>query len=109
MLTKEECEKALMDFELINRDGDQSYSAFKSAQRDVKILWQLIHEHFENPPLKIEEIKKYEPIFDNEDLGWIFVSNINKLAKCISCLDVDGDRHVINFKENRFYRKEVHD
>ena len=55
MLTREECENALMDFEMCYRDNDMSYSAFQSAKKDVKVLWKLIREHFDKEtPLKAD-------------------------------------------------------
>ncbi len=123
MVTENECKQSLRNLENINLDVVLDELGYEKAEEvsiygindyptleklgDINILRELINEHFSNPPLKIEELKKYEPIFDNEDLGWIFVSNINKVAKCIVCLDVDGNRHMLNFTDNRFYRKEV--
>lgn len=123
MVTENECKQSLRNLENINLDvvldelgyekaeeisiyGINDYPTLEK-QGDIEVLRELIKEHYENPPLEIEEIKKYEPVFDNEDLGWIIVSNINKSAKCIFCLDVDGNRHMLNFTDNRFYRKEV--
>ena len=125
MVTENECKQSLRNLENINLDIVLDELGYEKAEEvsiygindyptleklgDINVLRELIKEHYENPPLKIEEIKKYEPVFDNEELGWIFVSKINKVAKCIFCLDVDGNRHVINFKEKRFYKKEVKD
>lgn len=110
MLTEKECKEALSEIEDSLCELEETKTGVVVTclfDENLETIKQLIDEHFDNPPLKIEEIKKYEPVFDNENLGWILVSNINKVAKYILCLDVDGNRHVINFKENRFYRKEV--
>ena len=113
MLTKEECENALMDFEIIHRDGDQSYSAFKSAQKDVKTLWQLIHEHFDNPPLKFEDLKEGMWVWDNQ-LKWFFrvvlcdvkVQGCESL-KMFKVKKYEGGSMLMIYEPNRFYRKEV--
>lgn len=109
MLTEKECREALDKIQGQCDYLSETFHRFSAWEisESCRIFEKLICEHFDNPPLKIEELKKYEPIFDNEDLGWIFVSNVNKVAKCIVCLDVDGNRHILNFTDNRFYRKEV--
>lgn len=116
MLTKEECENALMDFEIIHRDGDQSYSAFKSAQKDVKTLWQLIHEHFDNPPLKFEELKEGMWVWDDRDKEYIMVCRtcvypkhnflVRKGDELVFISKDDEEFHRM-YRPNRFYRKEV--
>lgn len=63
----------------------------------------------DNQPLKFEEIKTCEPIFDKKDYGWVLVMNIDPYQKSIRIIDVDCKNHWIDFEFNRFYRKEVQD
>lgn len=101
-LTREECENALMDFEIIHRDGDQPYSAFKSAQKDVKTLWQLIHDHFEKETPKklfMRKIKK----FDGHNEGrcecgqWLDDCMYDEMNYCPKCgQKIDWSEHDVD-------------
>lgn len=60
MLTKEECEKACLYLlghcyeEKKNEDG--TYEFTPSGFVESEIFKQLINEHFDNPPLKFEDL-----------------------------------------------------
>ena len=110
MLTKEECEKALDHFEKCYWDQDNSYGAMNGVRKDLDILNKLIHEHFDNPPLKFDELEENMWVWDNkrkvklliaycyseDDMGYYNLSNPE-----------DYKYIHIEFEENRFYRKEV--
>ena len=51
-MTKEECLNAL------NYLDDTAYIDFRRKSVQYKILKDLINEHFDNPPLKFEELEK---------------------------------------------------
>ena len=112
MLTKEECEKALDHFEKCYWDQDNSYGAMSGIRKDLDILNKLIHEHFDNPPLKFEEIKKgmwvcvngtcWEKVYDTA-YDIIFESNVVYI--CENGTDFYGG--TLSYEHNKFYRKEV--
>lgn len=112
LLTKEECEKALDHFEKCYWDQDNSYGAMNGVRKDLDILNKLIHEHFDNPPLTLDELYEfvkqdtdyhYLPVWDNKFGGqWFVLENING-----NKLKFKGYDHPIEFEEGRYYRKEV--
>lgn len=114
MLTKEECERALKnialsyDAEYVNECNDEFCQAMKNY---IKMLENLIEEHFSNPPLYMDEIPKGAWIWDN----------VNKeCIRSLGCVELDGIIYVkfersensfitnyLKYEPNRFYRKEV--
>lgn len=131
MLTKEECKKALET--LSNPPYESSCGGCICGVSDCgdcpnnkanKLLNQLIHEHFDNPPLTFEEIESGKPIWDNKNKEWLFVNNAlsissevkGKSYKKFMKVGYKGRRNFLNveqseidFEPNRFYRKEVQD
>ena len=112
LLTKEECEKALEHFEKCYWDQDNSYGAMNGVRKDLDILNKLIHEHFSNPPLKFEEIKKGMWVWINGKhrekvygIGYDKVWNCNLVYICEHGTDYYGETYP--YEPNRFYRKEV--
>lgn len=93
------------------------------------LIKQLINEHFENPPLKFEELIKHEVVWDNKVKEYAFVLEQYKptllnvfapndllaislkyrCAEEIECLLSQEVGESINdyFVPNRFYRKQV--
>lgn len=102
MLTKEGCLKALGYLEKLEHEKDQ-------CDEKSTVLNQLIFEHFDNPPLKWEELNKGYPIYDNDEIvcGWKFIYMIDKEYKQLLLIDEEGNVDWVNYEENRFYRKEV--
>lgn len=115
MLTKEECEMALKnialsyDAEYVNECNDEFCQAMKNY---IKMLENLIEEHFYNPPLKFEELKENMWIWDN---NWNQYFEICEIYPQTKEFDVLIHQNRINklryepmkFEPNRFYRKEV--
>lgn len=108
MLTKEECTKALE--KLRNNGGKIACITIRCAN----VFEKLISEHFDNPPLKFEELERGM---------WVWDSRRKCLLK-ITRVEIDKwDRHFVHhyydinmngttrtlFEENRFYRKQVLD
>lgn len=101
MLNKEECENALINI-----------CSSNSKVKDRKTFKQLIHEHFDNPPLKFEELKP--------DM-WVWDNDRKEYSKIVDVIGWDEDEDepafLIVFEpneydcwvENRFYKKEVED
>ncbi len=110
MVSKKECLEALSDIEndLCELEEHRKGVAVSCLYNEsLDKLNQLINEHFDNQPLKFEQINTGKPVFDNEDHGWIVVAYIDMLRKRIRYIDVDGLCGWIEFEENRFYRKQV--
>ena len=107
MLTKEECEKALNSLYKVADKLVLDHNIFIGS---YDILKKLIQVHFDNPPLKFEELKEGMWVWDNkrkvklliaycyseDDMGYYNLSNPE-----------DYKYIHIEFEENRFYRKEV--
>ena len=114
MLTKEECEKAL---DSIYKVADKLVLNHNIFIGSYDILKKLIHEHFDNPPLKWEEIKEGDFVFDKDFNGlggeWlkVYMKHITiygeKVLMCGACGSDDAQTR--SYKEDRFYRKEVHE
>lgn len=106
MLTKEECYKALryitnlyeeLYITRLNESGNHI-----DDTKEYWILEQLIDEHFDNPPLKWEELKEGMWVWCGGSYSQITeLSNFGKIK--LVYFDCDS----VRFKENRFYRKQV--
>ena len=55
MLTREECLEAFNHILQCDRDKPHSYIS-DAYRNDFSRLYELINEHFDNPPLKFEEL-----------------------------------------------------
>lgn len=96
-LNKEECLKAL---ETIYYPSDER-----------NIFEQLIKEHFDNPPLKFEELEEGMWFWDNQQKEYF---KINRLKIVVSSMN-NYKYYIyptywsipIEFEENRFYRNQV--
>lgn len=102
MLTKEECLEALTEIKM--------YGSISIPLYSLEVIENLIDEHFDNPPLKFDELEENMWVWDNkrkvklliaycyseDDMGYYNLSN------------PEDYKYVhIEFEENRFYRKEV--
>lgn len=110
MLTKEECRESLSY--LFNVLYDRLNEEMQDYRQDFDRLGELIKEHFDNPPLTLDELYEfvkqdtdyhYLPVWDNKFGGqWFVLENING-----NKLKFKGYDHPIEFEEGRYYRKEV--
>lgn len=96
-MTKEGCLEALKDIEF-NLPKSYIYSEYGFFERrayvnQIEILNKLIHEHFDNPPLKFDELNKGYPIYDNDEIvcGWKFIYMIDKEYKQLLLIDEEGN------------------
>lgn len=121
MLTEKECREALKDLynsicELEEiKSGVETTCVFDDSLDCFK---ELIDQHFDNPPLKFEELKEGMWIWDNK-YKYYFECNpriSTDMAECVwyeSFWYNTGEGYdefyedYIEFEENRFYRKEV--
>lgn len=86
-----------------------------SIEDDSNLLTLLIMKYFDNPPLKWEEIKEHDFVFDKDFNGlggeWlkVYMKHITnygeKVLKCGAC--GSDETQTRSYKEDRFYRKEV--
>ena len=97
MLTKEECLEALSRMIKSHLNG-------VLYGEDTKILKQLINEHFDNPPLKFEDLKENMWVWDNYCKEYCYIYFVAGKYPHIAYIDGEEDGA---FKENRFYRREV--
>ena len=109
MLTRDECEKAL------DRVADfcSWFNPYKCPERikfknELDILDKLIEEHFDNPPLKFEELKEGMWIWDNKDKAYMKIESVCDKDWVWLYIDSSEREHIDELYEpNRFYRKEV--
>lgn len=102
-MTKEECLNAL------NYLDDTAYIDFRRLSVQYGILKDLINEHFDNPPLELNDLEIEKPYWDNEEKEWCFFVKLHKdigTGVKIS-ISVVPMMCAFQYKENRFFRKEV--
>lgn len=80
------------------------YHNWQCADKSKQRLHNIIDDLTENNPLNFEELSKDEPIWDNKCGCWRFI--ISKDNSLKSVYDLIANEW-IDFKENRFYWKEV--
>ena len=112
MLTKEEC------LEAYNNLYDGSYDVGHDFQVDYDVIKQLINEHFDNPPLKFEDLKENLWVWDNKYKHYIKIRRVKKKNSFIGyypnfeCDPITDEPYenlqgVFFFEENRFFSREV--
>lgn len=117
-LTKKECLEAHKELcnALVTTDyvDGRAVSTYPIYEDELGILYKLINEHFDNEPLKFEELKDGMWIWDNKHKVYNRVRetfnfgnyNVVKFAYLNETTQW-GD--TIEFEENRFYRKQAED
>lgn len=121
-MTKEECEKALKALYDENGEMDEYASAFSfdddyipqcvyetAREHCYDTLKQLIHEHFDNPPLSFDDLKAGMWVWDDFWKKYRRIIRINKDQKSAGfemwsmkmC-----STNWVDFEENRFYRRQ---
>lgn len=122
-LTREECLKALDDSNflsvvVINQDGDIDYKGEFKETVVFDLFDKLIQEHFDNPPLKFEELKEGMWVWDDKNKAYALV---DKWAETGSCLvdiytmkisknpsnEIVDTIYKNKFENERFYCREV--
>ena len=113
-LTKEEYLKALDYIEeettYVEDYETMPFITCNQLQKEIAILRQLINEHFDNPPLKWEELLTMigEPVLDNHMEEWVIILGRHEKCEEVLCFSFRvGEVCFKNYKENRFYRKQV--
>lgn len=111
-MTREQCDNALSD---LFENHDKYLS---SSRKPLIVMEKLIEEHFDNPPLSFEDLKKMlgEPVWDNKVKIWFIISEITEhshkyLHELLFLYGSNGSYEVvmsgIDDIENRFFRKKV--
>lgn len=106
MLTKEECLEALTEIKMY--DGGINIPLYS-----LEVIENLIDEHFSNPPLKFEELKEGMLVYDKVRGSWAEIDKtVDKthdgVQNVVFCWVIGWDiQKIIEYKPNRFYRKEV--
>lgn len=115
ILTKEECEKALtrllrpyfakVDVQNVYHNINKGHS----IDEDGNLLTLLIMEHFNNPPLKWDELKENMFVWDNKQKAWIKVADVWMDYKNYIEFYQIGLPYcdITTYDDDRFYRKEV--
>lgn len=110
-MNESKCREALNNLKnvIITRHYDKEL-----AKEYIEVLEDLIEEHFNNPPLKFEELKKYMWVWDNEYESYMQIMYVTprKEIEVYMPSYIDGDFQGIyveefKFEENRFFRKQV--
>ena len=109
MLTKEECLEALSEIEYSLCELEEIKAGVVVNclfDENLETIKQLIDEHFDNPPLKFDELKEGMWVWDNKMVLYIRIAKI--IGKTIYVEDfLYGFDCYGRYEENRFYRKEV--
>lgn len=112
-MTKEECLKAKEVLRMANDYPTSEYNDSGLINDAINSFGKLIREHFDNPPLKFEEITEDEvPYWDKIEQTWCLVSGEGDEICIYSIFETDKPKYITkcNFilkYENRFYRKQV--
>ena len=113
MLTKEQCKNALDNILCNIGVAHSDYRTSGKAKEDYHTLKSLIEEHFSNPPLKFEELKEGMLVYDKVRGSWAEIDKtVDKthdgVQNVVFCWVIGWDiQKIIEYKPNRFYRKEV--
>lgn len=118
-LTKEECENSLsiissfVGFQIENLNDILNNKLNATSLNSMRNIALLIKEHFDNPPLKFEELKPDMWVWDKKHDMW------NKILEIrINCageqeiefeysLEREEEFYNDTFENDRFYRKQV--
>ena len=105
-MTKEVCYKALNQL--------QAYASKNGGkfEQEYEILSKLIKQHFDNPPLKPEELEAGMWVWDNKSKKYHFIREIHRTIDKILFIRASRssskiEPYYVDVEENRFYRKQV--
>ena len=90
---------------------DKQCDVHLKYKEDCLLIENLIKEHFDNPPLELNDLEIEKPYWDNEEKEWCFFVKLHKdigTGVKIS-VSVVPMMCAFQYKENRFYRKQVED
>ena len=107
MLSKEECEKALRNIceTVIDSEADghnQPRTVSDYCFSDTDILEQLIHEHFDNPPLSFDDLHEGMWVWDDKHSFYDQIISLHSPTPS----SIETETWFTSFEENRFYRRQ---
>lgn len=110
MLSKEECEKALRNIceTVIDSEADghnQPRTVSDYCFSDTDILEQLIHEHFDNPPLSFDDLHEGMWVWDDKHSFYDQIISLDSPTPS----SIETEAWFTSFEENRFYRRQKED
>lgn len=110
MLSKEECEKALRNIceTVIDSEADghnQPRTVSDYCFSDTDILEQLIHEHFDNPPLSFDDLHEGMWVWDDKHSFYDQIISLDSPTPS----SIETETWFTSFEENRFYRRQKED
>ena len=115
-MNKEECIRAIRVICCRDETGGCMEAVYSYLKPEIDILIELIHEHFDNPPLKVEDLiqlitndKNCEctPIWDNEYKCWRLLDSLYVTDEGVKLTFKGSSAFKFNFEENNFFRKKV--
>ena len=113
MVTKKQYIEALKN--IVSRGGSRDELFYCSCcfRQEIKILTDLIEQHFDNPSLKYEELNIGMWVWDNQLKYFFHIVDMNlkiqgyETLKMFKVENYEGGSTLMIFEPNRFYRKEV--
>lgn len=114
MINEKECREALEHIKTLRGSNyGWYYSGFNNSalpfDEDTNVISKLIEEHFDNPPLKFEELKEGMFVYDKSIKSWIGIYKTrDEIDQYVYCWKNDWPYAMgFLYEPNRFYRKEV--
>lgn len=99
MLTEKECREALENLkEKVNGETVDAIVCFK----------ELIDEHFDNPPLTIDDLKRDQEVYFKDYGETVLIRGVDKEKNLVFLSAIDRKCELeYEFEPNCFYRKKV--
>lgn len=118
MINEKECREALEHIKTLRGSNyGWYYSGFNNSalpfDEDTNVISKLIEEHFDNPPLKWEELKEKTWYWHEPSTSWIYLFKplnwepVKGLRYAERIIQNSCDGYYMDFKEGQLYRKEV--
>ncbi|RGD76368.1 hypothetical protein DXC78_06675 [Faecalicoccus pleomorphus] len=116
MITREKCEQAYIDLEIsrevLKRALESNCELINPANIFDKALVtfaRLIHEHFDNPPLVIDDLKMDQEVYDESLDETVLVLGVDKQKNSILLSRFDRKSYFeCEFETDRYYRRKKH-
>lgn len=105
-MTKEECLKAKEILRMANDYPTSKYNNSDLIDQAIQLFENLVEEHFNNPPLRYEEIEEEKWYWHNKKKEWIKIIS-KDLCVPSEYPIIETIYEYIEFESNCFYRKQV--
>lgn len=105
MVNREECERAIEIIDdYVNGCALKENPTIYEAEQAILVIDKLITELFNNLPLKFEDLKEDMWVWDNKEKMYCQVISTLSFNKISVNYHYES---LLQFKENRFYKREV--